>query len=796
MDRPQQWNRTEYYGVNEDPTQDSSSAVGHARVGRSGYMEDFVGLNLEPLHVPLVLSGVEREFDSLVRLSNHSGNAGTVQIVAIDDIGQRKDPIWITIDAKDTIQISTSDLELGNPELGIITGIGLGVGNWRLEVTSNLAFEASTYVRTPDGLLVSMHDTVLREDSGHHVSTFYPTTDLQRTSQLRLTNPGKSVARITIRATTEEGAANGSVALELMPGTSTFIDANEMENGSVVAVGSFEHYAGIRQLWIDSNVPINVMNLVASESGHLTNISTEIELLRHENSVFPLFSTLNETSHRSSLIRIINRSHEPGLVNLTVTDEGTYPYRTIQFELDGNATLQLDGHDLENGNSRFGIDEGLGYGVGDWKIRVESELDLRVATLVHAEDGFVSSVREIEFNGTGSQNVGFYEWNSFARLDNSLFLSNLNDQTTIVEVTGIGNGGEFISDVLNFQIDPGQARQLTRFDLAAGNSGIRNSVDYQIVDWQLQIHSDRPLMIRNVFEGLDGRISYLSPTPLIREEVFNSQDTSDSTDIADFFSEHIYDQIVQERCINCHREGQASGHTRLVFVSTGNAEADEATNLQVFRDYLSEVDNGKQRILDKMQGIGHGGGTQFRSNTQEYEDMSEFLGLLEDEDEEPEEPTLTEETLLQHVALESDHRTLWRAALILAGRIPTDAEYAVLETDDDGLRSAVRGLMEGHAFHEFLIRSANDQLLTDRDKRVFDENEGLYVDYTNTYYDLYKEAIESGPRRGNIGDYRKLDSWYQRTQFGVRREGLELIAHIVKNDLPYTEDFDGRLLDD
>ena len=785
----QAWNRTQYNGSSEDPTQGASSTVfvGHAQVDGRGSMGDFVGLNLEPLHVPLVLSGAEQEFDSLVRLSNHSGTPGSIQIVAIDDIGQRKEPIWIAIDANDTIQISTSDLEMGNPELGIDRGIGLGVGNWRLEVTSNLAFEASAYVRTFDGLLVSMHDTVRGEDSGHHVSTFYPTTDLHRSSQLRLTNLGKSIAHITIQAKTEQGAANGSVSLELMPGASTFVDANEMENGSVAVAGSLEHHSGIRQLWIESNVPIDVMNLVASNSGHLANISTEIELQQHENSVFPLFSTLNETSYRSSLIRFINRSHEPGLVKLTVTDGGTYPYPSIQFEMDGNSTLQLDAQDIETGNPRLGIDEGLGYGVGDWRIRVESELDLHVATLIHSADGFVSSFHEVEFDGTGSQSLGFFDWNSFNRLDNRLFLTNPNNQTTVVEVTGIGNAGEFITDVLRFQIGPGQARQLTRFDLATGSSGTPNAVHYEVVDWQLQIHSDGPLMIRNFIEGLDGRISNLSPTPLVQTAVLNNQDTTDSTDVEDFFNENIYSQVVQERCMNCHVEGGASGHTRLVFVSTGNAEADEEANLQVFRDYLSEVENGKQTILNKMQGIGHGGGTQFLSNTQEFEDMSEFLDLLENEEEEPGGPTLTTDSLLQHVALESDRKTLWRAALILAGRIPTEMEYAMLESDDQGLRSAVRGLMEGHAFHEFLIRSANDQLLTDRDKRVFDENTGLYVNYTNTYYRLNKEAQESGPRRGNIGDYRKLDTWYQRTQFGIRREGLELIAHVVQNDLPYTE---------
>ena len=58
-----------------------------------------------------------------------------------------------------------------------------------------------------------------------------------------------------------------------------------------------------------------------------------------------------------------------------------------------------------------------------------------------------------------------------------------------------------------------------------------------------------------------------------------------------------------------------------------------------------------------------------------------------------------------------------RAALIFAGRVPTDAEYAAAERGADALRAAIRGLMTGPEFHEFLIRGANDRLLTERDVR-------------------------------------------------------------------------------
>ena len=63
----------------------------------------------------------------------------------------------------------------------------------------------------------------------------------------------------------------------------------------------------------------------------------------------------------------------------------------------------------------------------------------------------------------------------------------------------------------------------------------------------------------------------------------------------------------------------------------------------------------------------------------------------------------------------SPGKTLWRATLIFGGRIPTREEREAVDngTEED-LRAAIRNLMTGPGFHEFLIRASNDRLLTDR----------------------------------------------------------------------------------
>ena len=244
---------------------------------------------------------------------------------------------------------------------------------------------------------------------------------------------------------------------------------------------------------------------------------------------------------------------------------------------------------------------------------------------------------------------------------------------------------------------------------------------------------------------------------------------------ADVFRDYI-STVVQSKCINCHVDGGVSGHTRLVFVTATNNDHEEI-NLQIFDDFLALVEDGDDLILNKIQGVGHGGGIQVAAGTAEYGHMEKFLGLLGGDTV---IATVTPEKLFDTVKLASSRTVLRRAALILAGRIPTPEEYSSVR--ELGLRAALRNLMTGPGFHEFLIRAGNDRLLTDRENNVleFGRNAPLvaFINEWVTRCEIARAAVER--------DF-EFDLWQRRIQYGARRAPLELIAHVVENDLPYTE---------
>ena len=239
----------------------------------------------------------------------------------------------------------------------------------------------------------------------------------------------------------------------------------------------------------------------------------------------------------------------------------------------------------------------------------------------------------------------------------------------------------------------------------------------------------------------------------------------------DVFRKSISEPVVQSKCINCHVSGGASGATRLVFTpATTNDHV--SFNYQVFEDFFVSVPNGAALILDKIRGVAHGGGTQVPAGSGLYADMERFLDLLDGSDAAP----VTAETLFDTVRMRSNRETLYRAAIILAGRIPTDAEYAALE---GGLLAPVRGLMTGRGFHDFLIRAANDRLLTEGAQPFLDSR---FLNHRNEV-----NRLRTAENDGIEGAQRARYHFLHGVWFGTRRAPLELVAHVVENDMPYTE---------
>jgi hypothetical protein len=247
-------------------------------------------------------------------------------------------------------------------------------------------------------------------------------------------------------------------------------------------------------------------------------------------------------------------------------------------------------------------------------------------------------------------------------------------------------------------------------------------------------------------------------------------------------NQQLADTVLGDTCLTCHVEGGVSEHTRLVLDNSGSI-SQELTNFVAFRDFINEVEGGGALILSKVRGgDGHGGGVQLPSGSDEYSLMRDFLMAL---DESLEGEDLDIGSFWDGVSLTDPGQTLRRAALILAGRLPSAEEVAALaESGEAGLRQAVRGLLQGEYFHEFLTSGANDRLLTEG-LIYFLEFQALVQGYN--FYPVIDDRAFAAHLSGSEADLENWLDWHRRLLYGAARAPLELIAHVVENERPYTE---------
>ena len=229
----------------------------------------------ETVHeVPLFLSASEAATrQGFLRVINFGSEQATVRILARDDSGAQPDPITLTVAAGSVAYFNSTDLETGNLAKGLSGGVGSGQGHWRLELASEADLDVLAYIRTTDGFVTSMHDTVPLAGDRHLVPIFNPGSNRAQVSLLRLVNPGTDDARVGITGVDDEGERSGNVTVAVPPRQALTFSAQALESGEGVG-GKLGDGAGKWRLTVTSDEPIQVMSLLESPTGHLTNLST------------------------------------------------------------------------------------------------------------------------------------------------------------------------------------------------------------------------------------------------------------------------------------------------------------------------------------------------------------------------------------------------------------------------------------------------------------------------------------------------------------------------------------------
>ena len=226
--------------------------------------------------VPLFPSAMDAKGrEGFVRVINRGPRDASVIIKARDESRWDYEPVTLTVAAGDAVQFNSHDLESGNAEKGLPYGVGAGEGNWRLELTSTEALAVGAYIRTGDGFLTSMHDTVPGVDGEYFVPTFNPARNTRQVSSLYLINPGGRSAEVRVRAVDDRDKSPGDEVLLYVGGNSArTVSSPVLEAGLRRLVGRIGKGYGKWRLTVSANRPVYVVNLMETPTGHLVNLSS------------------------------------------------------------------------------------------------------------------------------------------------------------------------------------------------------------------------------------------------------------------------------------------------------------------------------------------------------------------------------------------------------------------------------------------------------------------------------------------------------------------------------------------
>ena len=483
-------------------------------------------------HIPTFAPKSHETRQGFARVVNHGETTATIEMEAFNDAGQRHGPVTLTLEAGHAQHFNSTDLEDGNEDKGLSGSIGAGASDWRIELRGD-GLEVLSYMRTGDGFVTSLHDTapllgpvtVIDNDDGersyeyrYDVPIFNPGRNINQVSMLRLVNPGDHAADVAITGTDSQGASGeNAAALTLAGGASRSISAANLESGEGLDdAQGLGTGTGKWRLVVASDQPILVASLLASPTGHLTNLSTVPDNKTSEGMstthFVPLFPAHGDANDRQGFVRIINRGNMDGSVEIGVQDDTNGDFETLTLPLQANQSVHFNSEHLETGEGADWTD-GIGDGQGDWRLTLSSELDLDVLAYIRrTSDGFLTSMHDfVRRTGTDTYEVAFFNPGKNPDQVSHLRILNTGALDAPVSISGTDSAGGPSAGTVVLTVPAGTARSFSSQELEAGHDDFSGALGTGTGKWRLTVTSEQPIRVMSLLENrVTGHLTNLS----------------------------------------------------------------------------------------------------------------------------------------------------------------------------------------------------------------------------------------------------------------------------------------------
>ncbi len=289
-------------------------------------------------------------------------------------------------------------------------------------------------------------------------------------------------------------------------------------------------------------------------------------------------------------------------------------------------------------------------------------------------------------------------------------------------------------------------------------------------------------------------VAFVFPMAVHGQEISSRPAARCASVVDNQFADEVWARVGVQKCLTCHRQGGEATKSRFVLVDprkVDGAARDQAmrSNLAAFTRMAGVKEKDKSRMLLKVVGeLDHGGADVLKSGSAGYQVLADFVRRVNSPSAAPAtaaRPDQKAPPFFQGVAMLDDRRLLRRVTLSLAGRLPTEAELAMVIRDGQKAMPAIlNAVMREEAFYERLREGFNDIFLTLGIDGNADQTVLSYEHFEKTRHWYQKHDLSHIKDK----DERQRAEWKIADQYrlAILGESMRLIEHIVRHDMPFT----------
>ena len=201
-------------------------------------------------------------------------------------------------------------------------------------------------------------------------------------------------------------------------------------------------------------------------------------------------------------------------MRIEVFEDASWSPSTLVLEIGGGQSVHINSGDLENGNPAKGLEGYAGYGPGDWRLRLETTLNVEALSYIRTPDGFLTAMHDVVPSSGRYLRVPVFNPARNTRQRSLLRLVNPTATDREVTIVGVDDQGRTPGGGVRFVLDAQEARTLTAVQLESGDHDLEGKLGVGSGKWRLFVRPADGLIAASLLESPGGYLSNLSTTTL------------------------------------------------------------------------------------------------------------------------------------------------------------------------------------------------------------------------------------------------------------------------------------------